>query len=63
MIYVFLLLSELLHFSSLDLIDFKSGDPWPHVDDDGYYQSFQENGRWVNWWAKNKPSVLAIGAR
>jgi hypothetical protein len=57
------LLSELLHFSSLDLIDFKSGDPWPHVDDDGYYQSFQENGRWVNWWAKNKPSVLAIGAR
>ena len=35
-------------------------DPWPVVDKDGYYQSYQKGGRWVNHWHKSKPSGLSM---
>ena len=38
-----------------DPIDF-SIDPWPKVDDEGYYQSYKEGNKWVNYWYKNRPS-------
>ena len=38
------------------------GDPWPVKDEKGYYQSFKENGKWVNHWHKDMPSPFAIGA-
>mmetsp|Transcript_20085 Transcript_20085/g.51444 ORF Transcript_20085/g.51444 Transcript_20085/m.51444 type:complete len:390 (-) Transcript_20085:127-1296(-) len=31
------------------------GETYPVVDDAGYPQPYQEGGRWVNWWARNKP--------
>ena len=45
-----------------DPIDF-SLDPWPVVDDDGYYQSYQQSGRWINHWQKSKPggATIAMG--
>ena len=37
-----------------DPIDY-SLDPWPIVDDEGYYQSYKDGGKWVNYWHKNGP--------
>ena len=39
----------------LDPIDF-SIDPWPKVDNEGYYQSYKEGNKWVNYWYKNRPN-------
>jgi len=37
-----------------DPIDF-SLDPWPIVDNDGYYQSYKDGDKWVNYWHKDRP--------
>ena len=52
--------SNLLHvIFLLDPIDF-SIDPWPRVDDEGYYQSYKEGNKWVNYWYKNKPGGVGV---
>ena len=33
---------------------------WPVCDEEGYYQSFQDRGRWQNYWRKNNPSSIYI---
>lgn len=37
-------------------------ETWPVRDDEGYYMSYKEGGKWVNWWARNRPSFLGFGA-
>jgi hypothetical protein len=37
MIYSFFLVYGLLIFASINFVDFKT-EPWPEVDDSGYYQ-------------------------
>ena len=37
-------------------VDFE-GEPWPVTDDEGYYQSYKENGKFVNWWHKDMPNA------
>ena len=36
------------------------GEPWPVTDDEGYYQSYKENGKFVNWWHKDMPNFFQI---
>lgn len=33
---------------------------YPHLDDDGNFASYQEGGRWINWWARKKPNLLTL---
>jgi len=35
-------------------------EPYPHVDDEGYVLAYKENGRWINWWARDKPGSFAF---
>ena len=44
-----------------ETIDHAVENPWPVKDDDGYYQSYQEDGRWVNFWQRERPNVFQIG--
>ena len=38
------------------------GDPWPVTDEEGYYQSYKDNGSsWINWWHRDMPSPMTIG--
>ena len=30
------------------------------TDEDGYYQSYKENGTWINWWQRDIPSPMTI---
>ena len=30
-------------------------ESYPHLDADGNYASYQEGGRWINWWARKMP--------
>lgn len=50
------ILSILLFTGEIDY----SSDPWPFKDEVGFYQSHQENGAWVNWWSRQKPSVFSL---
>ena len=51
---------QLFHdFISAKDVDFE-GDPWPVTDENGYYQSYKENGKWVNYWHKEMPGFLHI---
>jgi len=45
--------------SSIRDVDYES-DPWPVTDEDGYYQSYKENGTWINWWQRDIPSPMTI---
>ena len=47
--------------STLKDVDYE-GEPWPVTDEEGYYQSYKENGAWVNWWHRDMPSPLSIMA-
>jgi len=38
----------------------KDEESYPHLDVDGNYASYQEGGRWVNWWARRKPSLFTL---
>ena len=40
-------------------VDFE-GEPWPVTDDEGYYLSYKENGKFVNWWHKDMPNFFQI---
>jgi len=42
-------------------LDHAKLNPWPHKDEEGYYQSYQEGGRWVNFWGRDRPSGLQVG--
>ena len=42
-------------------LDFES-EPWPVKDEEGYYLSYQEGDEWINWWIRNKPSILSVSA-
>ncbi len=35
-------------------------EPWPVSDNEGYYQSYKEDGRWVNWWLRDYPDFATI---
>ena len=35
-------------------------EAYPHVDDDGNFMAYKEDGRWVNWWARNCPNSVTI---
>jgi len=39
-----------------------SPEPWPkeHTDSEGTVEAYQENGRWQNPWAKEKPSPIGF---
>ena len=51
---------QLFHdFISAKDVDFE-GDPWPVTDENGYYQSYKENGKWANYWHKEMPGFLHI---
>ena len=45
-------------FSSED-VNFDE-NPWPVEDEEGYYQSYKENGAWVNHWHRDMPGFLTI---
>jgi len=48
--------------SSIRDVDYE-GEPWPVTDEEGYYQSYKNNGSaWVNWWQRDMPSGLTIMA-
>jgi len=48
--------------SSIRDVDYE-GEPWPVTDDNGYYQSYKNNGSsWINWWHRDMPSPMTIGA-
>lgn len=36
---------------------------WPVRDDDGYYMSYKEGGKWVNWWGRNRPGFMKFATR
>ena len=40
-------------------VDFEA-ESWPVTDEEGYYQSYKENGKFVNWWHKDMPSFVQI---
>ena len=40
-------------------MDFEA-ESWPVTDEEGYYQSYKENGKFVNWWHKDMPSFVQI---
>jgi hypothetical protein len=33
-------------------------EPWPVLDEEGFPRSFQENGKWVNWWGRSRPGIF-----
>ena len=53
-----LLILSLCNISAKD-VDFE-GEPWPVTDVEGYYQSYKENGKFVNWWHKDMPNFFQI---
>ncbi len=38
-------------------------DPYPVTDAEGYFQSYQEGGTWINWWTRDKPGHLGTFAQ
>ena len=58
-----LLVTSFIVLSVFADVAFTADEKWPLVDPDGLYQSYKEKGAWVNWWARNKPSVFSIGRR
>ena len=36
----------------------KDEESYPHLDLDGNYASYQEGGRWINWWARKMPKLF-----
>ena len=46
--------------SSFPPEDHKNATSWPVRNAEGHSQAYKNDGRWVNWWARDKPSPLSI---
>ena len=47
----------IFYFHIVGDVDYE-GEPWPVTDEEGYYQSYKDNGSaWVNWWHKSDFSI------
>jgi len=51
-----LVMGAMLSHLTPETIDHAKENPWPSVSEDGYYQSYQTNGRWSNFWSRNAPA-------
>eukprot|EP00095_Tigriopus_kingsejongensis_P006694 maker-scaffold25_size650667-snap-gene-1.22 protein:Tk06694 transcript:maker-scaffold25_size650667-snap-gene-1.22-mRNA-1 annotation:"n-acyl-phosphatidylethanolamine-hydrolyzing phospholipase d" len=38
-------------------------DHWPVTDPEGKYLAYQEGNRWINWWSRGRPGVIAFLTR
>ena len=54
---IFLDLQTIFYFHIVGDVDYE-GEPWPVTDEEGYYQSYKDNGSaWVNWWHRSDFSI------
>ena len=48
---------QYFYFHIVGDVDYE-GEPWPVTDEEGYYQSYKDNGSaWVNWWHRSDFSI------
>ena len=49
----YLIIHTFFYFHIVGDVDYE-GEPWPVTDEEGYYQSYKNNGSaWVNWWQRS----------
>ena len=52
-----LIYRQFFYFHIVGDVDYE-GEPWPVTDEEGYYQSYKDNGSaWVNWWHRSDFSI------